>query len=324
MGFNRRFAVQGEIMRNFSDRLANGIRQKKTPVLVGLDPRWAQIPETLKAGKSESNLQDVASVYEEFCKKVVDVVAPLVPAVKPQSAFFEQYGPLGMQCLANVIRYASEKGLLVILDAKRNDIGSTATAYANGLVGPGGASPWGADALTVSPYLGNDSLTPFVDVANERNGGLFILIKTSNKGGAQFQDLIFDGKPLYCHVGEYVEDLAQESAQKISAECGYGSIGGVVGATWPEQLAELRAALPHVWFLVPGYGSQGGGARDVAGAFDPNGLGAIINNSRGILFAYKTDAYRDRYGEANWEDAVEAATRDMIAALASETTAGKL
>ncbi len=311
-------------MNTFSDRLAVGIRQKKTAALVGLDPRWAQIPEALKAGKTESNPQDVAEVFEDFCKKVVDVVAPLVPAVKPQSAFFEQYGPLGMQCLANVIHYASEKGLLVILDAKRNDVGSTASAYANGLIGPGGVSPWGADALTVSPYLGNDSLAPFVDVANKRNGGLFILIKTSNKGGAQFQDLLIDGKPLYRLVGEYVEQLALESVRNNATDCEYGAIGGVVGATWPEQLAELRAALPHVWFLVPGYGSQGGGAKDVAGAFDVNGLGALINNSRGILFAYQSDAYKDQYGEANWEGAVEASTRDMIAALAAETAVGNL
>ena len=311
-------------MQPFSDRLALRIRQKKTPVLVGLDPRWAQIPDKLKEGKNENNPQDVADVFENFCKRIVDVVAPLVPAVKPQSAFFEQYGPLGMQCLANVVRYASEKGLIVILDAKRNDIGSTATAYARGLIGPNGSSPWGADALTVSPYLGDDSLTPFVDVANDRGGGLFILVKTSNKGGAQFQDLLVDGAPLYRRVCSYVEKLADESAQKTAVECGYGNIGAVVGATWPEQLAELRAEAPRTWFLVPGYGSQGGGAKDVAGAFDENGLGAIVNNSRGVNFAFRSEAYCERFGDANWEGAAEAATLDMIAALAAETFAGKL
>ncbi len=291
---------------------------------MGLDPRWALIPEALKSGKSESNPADVADVFEVFCKKIVDVVAPLAPAVKPQSAFFEQYGPLGMKALNEVARYAASKGLLVILDAKRNDIGSTATAYANGLIGPSGSSPWGADALTVSPYLGDDSLTPFVDVANERGGGLFVLVKTSNKGGAQFQDLIFNGKPLYRLVGEYVSQLAQESIVKTNVQCGYGNIGAVVGATWPEQLTELRALFPNVWFLVPGYGSQGGSARSVAGAFDPDGLGAIVNNSRGIIFAYRTDDYKERFGENRWEEAVEAATKDMIAALAAETSVGKL
>ena len=311
-------------MQPFSDRLAYQIRHKKNPVLVGLDPRWAQIPDKLKEGKSENNPKDVADVFECFCKGVVDVVSPLVPAVKPQSAFFEQYGPLGMQCLANIIRYASEKGLLVILDAKRNDIGSTATAYANGLIGPNFSSPWGADALTVSPYLGDDSLTPFVDVANKRGGGLFILVKTSNKGGAKFQDLLVDGVPLYRHVCSYVESLALESVQKTMTKCGYGNIGAVVRATWPEQLAELRAAAPRSWFLVPGYGSQGGGAKDVAGAFDENGLGAIINNSRGVIFAFRSDAYSEKFGEKYWENAVEAATRDMISALTAETTVSKL
>lgn len=311
-------------MTPFSDRLAQSIRSKKTPTLVGLDPRWAQLPSRLVAGKSESNPPDVAAAFEAFCKGVVDVVAPLVPAVKPQAAFFEQYGPWGMQALANVIAYASQKGLLVILDAKRNDIGSTATAYANGMIGPNGTSPWGADALTVSPYLGDDSLQPFVDVANARGGGLFILVKTSNKGGAQFQDLLIDGVPLYRKVGEYVSQLAAESVDATGIECGYGNIGAVVGATWPEQLAELRAAFPNLWFLVPGYGSQGGGAKDVAYAFDENGLGAVINNSRGIIFAYKNDRYRETYGENRWEEAVEAATKEMIAALASETTVGRL
>ena len=308
----------------FADRLANQIRQKKTPVLVGLDPRWSLIPDNLQRHKSESNLQDVAEVYETFCKKIIDIVAPLVPAVKPQAAFFEQHGPLGMQCLANVISYASSKGLLVILDGKRNDIGSTAAAYANGLIGPSGTSPWGADALTVSPYLGDDSLTPFVDVANDRGGGLFILVKTSNKGGAQFQDLIFNGKPLYRHIGNYVSQLAGESIEKTNIASGYGNIGAVVGATWPAQLSELREAMPKVWFLVPGYGSQGGGARDVADAFDQNGLGAIINNSRGIIFAHRSEAFKEKYGESRWEEAVEASTRDMIEALAAETTASNL
>ena len=153
---------------------------------------------------------------------------------------------------------------------------------------------------------------------------MFILVKTSNKGGAQFQDLVFEGKPLYRRVGEFVEQLAEESVVQTKIECGYGNVGGVVGATWPEQLTELRAALPHVWFLVPGYGSQGGGAKDVAGAFDEKGLGAIINNSRNIIFAYRSEAYKEKYGEARWEEAVEASTRDMIQALAAETTVGRL
>ena len=172
----------------------------------------------------------------------------------------------------------------------------------------------------MSPYLGDDSLTPFVDVAQKRGAGLFVLVKTSNPGGAMFQDLVADGRPLYRHVGEYVEGLAAKTA----GECGYGIVGAVVGATYPEQLSELRAAMPHTWFLVPGFGSQGGSAADVAAAFDPRGLGAIINNSRGINFAYTKAPYQEKYGAAGWQEAADAALRDMIDQLRSETPARKL
>ena len=236
------------------------------------------------------------------------MVAPLVGVVKPQAAFFEQLGPHGMMALGDVIRYAGEKNLLVVLDGKRNDIGSTATAYAQGFLGSGDASPWGADALTVSPYLGDDSLTPFVDVAKERGAGIFVLVKTSNPGGKMLQDLAVDGQTLYRTVGDFVNALAEQTV----GECGYGSIGAVVGATYPEQLAELRAAMPKTWFLVPGFGAQGATAADVAGAFDAQGLGAIVNNSRGIIFAHARKEYADRFAATQWQEAVEAATRDMI------------
>jgi orotidine-5'-phosphate decarboxylase len=167
-----------------------------------------------------------------------------------------------------------------ILDGKRNDIGSTATAYAEGFLGRPPASPWGADALTVSPYLGEDSLDPFVQIAAERGAGVFVLVKTSNPGGGRFQDLVAENRPLYEHVAELVEQLAMRTL----GQGGYGAVGSVVGATYPSQLAELRAQMPHSWFLVPGYGAQGAGAADVAGAFDQDGLGAIVNNSRGIIF----------------------------------------
>ena len=232
-----------------------------------------------------------------------------MPAVKPQAAFFEQLGPPGMAALADVIQYARQAGLLVIFDGKRNDIGSTAEAYADGLMGA--ESPWGADALTISPYLGDDSLRPFVDVARGRQAGIFVLVKTSNPGGGQFQDLQVEGRPLYRHVAQYVETLAAETA----GSCGYGAVGAVVGATYPEQLSELRAAMPHTWFLVPGYGSQGGTAADVARAFDDRGLGAIVNNSRGIIFAHAHKRYAGKFAANDWQRAVEAATRDMIAEL---------
>jgi len=302
----------------FADRLAAAVVAKKNAVLVGLDPRLASLPAGLQVAEN-APWAEQAEAFRAFCRGVIDVVAPLVPAVKPQAAFFEQLGPAGMSALADAITYAREKGLLVILDGKRNDIGSTATAYAEGYLGRGPECAWGADALTVSPYLGDDSLTPFVDVSRQRGAGIFVLVKTSNPGGKTFQDLKVDGRPLYRHVADHVEAIARSTA----GACGYGLAGAVVGATYPEQSVELRAAMPHTWFLVPGYGSQGATARDVAGAFDPRGLGAIVNNSRGIIFAHARREY-ERFGAARWQEAVEAATRDMIASLAAETPAGKL
>ena len=199
----------------------------------------------------------------------------------------------------------------MIFDGKRNDIGSTAVAYANGILGD--ESAWRADAVTVSPYLGDDSLEPFIEVAVRRAAGLFVLVKTSNPGGKLLQDLAVDGRPLYRHVADYVERRAAETA----GTSGYGAVGAVAGATYPAQLAELRAVMPHTLFLVPGFGSQGGTARDVAGAFDSQGLGAVVNNSRGIIFAHRAKPYCDRFGAAQWQEAVEAATRNMIAALRS-------
>ncbi|MDR1384110.1 MAG: orotidine-5'-phosphate decarboxylase [Planctomycetaceae bacterium] len=315
-------------MPSFSEKLEAAIRIKKTPALVGLDPRYDMLPDGLKHSGcsccSENhhhgnylNPETIATAFGQFCYRVIDIVAPLVPAVKPQIAFFEQYGSMGLFALENVIHYAQQKGLLVILDGKRNDIGSTAAAYADGLIGAK-SSIWGGDALTVSPYLGDDSLEPFAQTAKDRDAGIFVLVKTSNKGGSMLQDLIANGKPIYQHVAEYVESLNVSDA---SAN-GYGNIGAVVGATWAEQLTELRAVMPHTWFLVPGYGSQGGSAKDVAGAFDANGLGAIVNNSRGIIFAYKTGEFAGKYD--CWEDAVLAATKAMIIRLAEDTPAGKL
>jgi orotidine-5'-phosphate decarboxylase len=301
---------------HFADRLAAAVRAKGNPVLVGLDPRLESLPPGLVSG---TDPQAAADAYLRFCRGVIDVVAPLVAAVKPQAAFFEQLGPQGCVALGEVIHYAAAKGLLVILDGKRNDIGSTAQGYAEAYLGPGAASPWGCDALTVSPYLGDDSLTPFIDVAKARGAGIFVLVKTSNPGGKRFQDIVAEGRPLYRHVADYVEELARAS----SGQYGYGLAGAVVGATYPEQLAELRQAMPHTWFLIPGFGAQGGTAKDCAAAFDTNGLGAVVNNSRGIIFAHSRPEYREKFGPARWQEAVAAATCDMIAQLQAETAAGR-
>ncbi len=307
-------------MKHFADRLTESILRRKTPVLVGLDPRADQLPAGLLSAGATGDLKLVAEAYATFCRGVIDVVVPLVAAVKPQAAFFEQLGPPGMTALADVIDYARQHELIVILDGKRNDIGSTAAAYAQAYLGAKPASAWGADALTVSPYLGDDSLTPFVETARASGSGVFVLVKTSNPGGKLFQDARADGRPVYEHVALHVEKLAEQTL----GDGEYGAVGAVVGATYPEQLAELRELMPHAWFLVPGYGAQGAGAKDVAAAFDSRGLGAVINSSRGIIFAHARPEYKDRFGDARWQDAVEAATRDMIAQLRAETPAGNL
>ncbi len=306
-------------MAHFTDRLIAAIRRCGNPVLVGLDPRRDSLPAPLRPRDTE-DVWAWAQAYQQFCCDLIDVIAPLVAVIKPQMAFFEHLGPAGMTALAQVVRYGRQQGLLVILDGKRNDIGSTATAYAEAYLGPAPPSSWGADALTVSPYLGDDSLEPFVQTAEARGAGIFVLVKTSNPGGKRFQDLRVDGGPLYAEVGRLVESLAVRTV----GQGGYGAVGAVVGATYPAQLAELRTHLPHCWFLVPGYGAQGAAAADVAGAFDAQGLGAIVNSSRAIIFAHDRPEYRQTYGPRRWQEAVEAATRAMIAELRAATPAGQL
>lgn len=295
-------------MPPFFDRLASAVTAKQTPLVVGLDPRFKSLPEALR--NDGDSLEAQAHAYRDFSIGILDVVAPLVPAVKPQVAFFEQLGWQGMRALDEVIAHARKLGVLLVLDAKRNDIGSTAEGYAAGWLGAD--SPWHGDALTISPYLGDDSLEPFVRTARERDAGLFVLVKTSNPGGKFLQDLTAGKSTVYGHVGDLVERLAQDSA----GTAGYGVTGAVVGATYPEQLSELRARMPHTWFLVPGYGSQGGTAADVAGAFDARGLGAVVNSSRAIIFAHA----RDEFAKLDWQQAVEAATRQAIDDLGSAVT----
>lgn len=312
-------------MSDYATRLHAAIRDKGNAVCVGLDPRLDQLPSVLLPADVSSdsiNVEKAANAYEEFCCRIVDVVAPLVPVVKPQAAFFEELGPAGMRVLGNVIRYARKSGLLVICDAKRGDIGSTAEAYARAYLA--GADPdaaiWGADALTVSPYLGSDTLRPFVYIAEERGAGIYVLVRTSNPGAGTFQDRVTDGVTLFEHVASIVETLSA----RVWGENDYGPVGAVVGATYPDELKRLRAAMPHVPLLVPGYGSQGGTAADVAGAFDVDGLGAVVNSSRGIIFAANHEAYRERYHPEEWEQAVEAATQAMIVDLAMQTPSGQL
>jgi orotidine-5'-phosphate decarboxylase len=291
----------------FADRLAAAVRRTGSVTCVGLDPRKEQLPGQIRAAVQHDVPDQWAAAYTQFCCEIIDVVKDLVPCVKPQAAFFEQLGPAGMVALGEVIRYAHAAGLIVITDGKRNDIGSTATAYANAYLGAGGASPWGSDSLTVSPYLGRDSLEPFVDVCDRNEAGIFVLVKTSNPGGGLLQDRQTDGKTVYQRVAELVTELNQNRL----GDAGYGPIGAVVGATYPEQLAELRAAMPASWILIPGFGAQGGGAGDVAAGFDDRGLGAVVNSSRHIIFAHDRDDFRGRFDDSQWQGAVEAATREM-------------
>ena len=311
---------------HYAERLAAAIARKGNPVTVGLDPRYRQLPGDVLARAHQrhaSPAEQVASAFEEFCSRIIDVVAPLVPAVKPQAAFFEEWGPAGCQALARVIARARQAGLVVICDAKRGDIGTTAEAYARGYLAGAdpSAAPWGADALTVSPYLGRDTLEPFVKVATERGAGIYVLVRTSNPGAGTFQDVRQgDGTTVYQRVAAVVEELADATRGGQT----YGAVGAVAGATYPQELAELRRAMPHAPFLIPGYGAQGGGAKEVATVFAADGLGALINSSRGIIFAGERKDYAARFAPADWERAVEAATREMIADLATNTPAGNL
>lgn len=308
-------------MSAFAQRLHARVKKCGTPALVGIDPRLELIPPDVIASanaRAEKNGTSVcAEAFEEFSMRLVDVVAPLVPAVKPQAAFFEEIGPAGSAVLQRVMAYAREQGLVVICDAKRGDIGSTAAAYARGYLAGSDphAAPWAADALTVNPYLGADTLEPFVKVARERGGGIYVLVRTSNPGAGSFQDRKTDGEMLFEHVATHVEGLARDTA----GEGDYGCVGAVVGATWPQELVRLREAMPHAPLLVPGYGSQGGSAQDVLAAVDSDGCGALINSSRGINFAWQRDPYRSSHSPDKWEAATEQAVHDMIADLSGTT-----
>jgi orotidine-5'-phosphate decarboxylase len=292
----------------FGDFLARRVRETQSAVCVGLDPRLSQLPDGIRPAINASPEQQALAI-EQFCFEIIEVVAPLVPVVKPQAAFFEQLGPWGMVALGRVIRRASDRGLIVILDGKRNDIGSTAEAYAEAYLGRNERSAWGSDALTVSPYLGEDSLQPFIHQCESQDAGIFVLVKTSNPGGGWLQDRKTDKTSIYQHVAELVQ---QENSARLG-ESGFGPIGAVVGATYPEQLADLRNRMSAAWILIPGFGAQGGAAEDVRPGFDQHGMGAIVNSSRHIIFAHtrKDLAGKLSSGTAGWLGAVEAATLEM-------------
>lgn len=286
---------------HFADRFTAAVKEKGTPICVGLDPRLSQIPEFIR--KKHGNPADALI---EFNKGIIDAVCDLVPVVKPQVAFYEIFGPEGMRAFAETLRYASSKGLITIADVKRNDIGSTAEGYADAYLTKG--APFEADSVTINAYLGWDGVKPFSDKARVYGKGFFALVKTSNPSSADLQDLTMkDGRSVYEIMGHFVDSWGADDLGK----CGYSFVGAVCGATYPKQAAKLREIMPNTIFLVPGYGAQGGGASEVKPCFK-NGEGAIVNNSRGITFAYeKSDKFTDKeYAEAA-RDAVLAMKKDL-------------
>lgn len=295
------------------NELVKKIIETKAPICVGLDPQLAFIPEQIKEKAFEEKgetLSGAAQAIWEFNKAIVDATYDLIPAVKPQIAMYEQFGVEGLKAYKKTIDYCKEKGLVVIGDIKRNDIGSSSAAYAKGHLGKvevGSKSyyPFDEDFSTVNPYLGSDGIKPFIDVCKEENKGIFILVKTSNPSSGDFQDKLIDGRPLYELVGDKVAGWGD-----LHMGDEYSYIGAVVGATYPEIGKELRKNMPKTYILVPGYGAQGGKGADLVHYFNKDGLGAIINSSRGIIAAYKQETYQ-KFGSVNFADAARQAVIDM-------------
>lgn len=306
-------------------KLISKIQQTKAPIVVGLDPMLKYIPEHIQKkafAEYGETLEGAAEAVWQFNKAIVDATYDLIPAVKPQIAMYEQFGIEGMKAYERTVSYCQEKGLVVIGDIKRGDIGSTSEAYAVGhlgkvQVGSKTYSGFHEDFATINPYMGSDSVLPFVKVCKEEKKGLFILVKTSNPSSGEFQDRLIDGRPLYELVGEKV---AEWGADCMGDE--YSYIGAVVGATYPEMGKVLRRIMPKSYILVPGYGAQGGQGKDLVHFFNEDGLGAIVNSSRGIIAAYKQEAYA-KFGPENFGDASRAAVEAMIADISGALEAAK-
>ena len=296
-------------------QLIEKIQKTKAPICVGLDPMLNYIPEHIlkkSFGDFGETLEGAADAIWNFNKEIVDHTFDLIPSVKPQIAMYEQFGIEGLNVYEKTVRYCQDKGLLVIGDAKRGDIGSTSAAYATAhlgkvKVGNSVCTAFNTEFLTVNPYLGTDGVKPFVDVCKAENKGLFVLVKTSNPSSGEFQDKLVDGRPVY--------ELVADKVVEWGADCmdgAYSNVGAVVGATYPEMSAILRKLMPNTYFLVPGYGAQGGTAKDLKPCFNEDGLGAIVNSSRGIIAAYKQEKYA-RFGAEHFAEASRQAVLDMVA-----------
>ena len=297
------------------NQLVANIKKTGAPIVVGLDPMLNYIPEQVQKkafAEYGETLEGAAEAIWQFNKEIVDKTYDLIPAVKPQIAMYEQFGLPGLAAFKKTVDYCKEKGLVVIGDIKRGDIGSTSAAYAVGhigkvKVGSKTYAPFDEDFVTVNPYLGSDGVNPFLDVCKEEKKGIFVLVKTSNPSSGEFQDQKIDGRPLYELVGEKV---AAWGSEVMGDE--YSYVGAVVGATYPEMSAILRKLMPNTYFLVPGYGAQGGTAKDLKPCFNEDGLGAIVNSSRGIIAAYKQEKYA-RFGAEHFAEASRQAGLDMVA-----------
>ncbi len=297
------------------NKLVEKIKKTGAPIVVGLDPMMNFVPEHIKAAafkEKGETLEGAAEAIWLYNKEIIDKTYDLIPAVKPQIAMYEQFGIPGLIAFQKTVAYCKEKDLVVIGDIKRGDIGSTSAAYATAhlgkvKVGNTMCEGFGEDFVTVNPYLGTDGVQPFIDVCKEEKKGLFILVKTSNPSSGEFQDRLIDGRPLYEHVGEKV---AQWGEQLMGDS--YSYVGAVVGATYPEMGKVLRKIMPKSFILVPGYGAQGGQGKDLVHFFNEDGLGAIVNSSRGIIAAYQNEKYA-QFGAQNFGDASRQAVLDMIA-----------
>ena len=300
-------------------KLVEKIKKTEAPIVVGLDPKLDFIPERILSEcyrEKGQTPEGAAEAFWQFNKEIIDNIKDIVPAVKPQIAMYEELGIPGLITYKKTVDYAKENGLIVIADIKRGDIGSTSASYAVGhlggvKIGDTVYRGFDADFATVNPYLGSDGVKPFIDVCNKEDKGIFVLVKTSNPSSGEFQDRLIDGRPLYEIVGEKVEEWGKESMDGA-----YSNVGAVVGATYPEMGKVLRNIMPHAYILVPGYGAQGGTGKDLVHFFDKDGLGAIVNSSRGIIAAWKSDKY-SQFANGAGGEAARAAALDMKADIAS-------
>lgn len=306
-------------------KLIQNIQRTDAPIVVGLDPMLSYIPEHITKKAYEEFGETPAGAGEavwQYNKAIVDAIYDLIPAVKPQIAMYEQFGMDGLIAFQKTVDYCRQKGLVVIGDIKRGDIGSTSAAYATAhlgrvQIGTRSYTVFDEDFATVNPYLGTDGVKPFVDVCKEEKRGIFVLVKTSNPSSGEFQDRLIDGKPLYEHVAEKVVEWGADCM-----EGDYSLVGAVVGATYPEEGMRLRKVMPNAYILVPGYGAQGGKGADLVHFFNKDGLGAIVNSSRGIIAAYRQEKYQD-IGALNFADASRQAVIDMREDIQQALAAGR-